>query len=154
EFPYINNSVVSTAVTGVPTITNSILYKEIGVLLQLTPKINPDGTIIMRVTPVVSSVSNTTVQISQGVFATSFPTQTVDTTVIAGDGESVVIGGLITRRNEKDENKIPWVGDLPGVGALFRYRQQRKAKTELIFILTPHIIRCREDADRVLAEES
>ena len=50
------------------------------------------------------------------------------------------------------QNKVPWFGDLPYVGAAFRYRTQNKTKSELLFIMTPHIIRSRTDADRVLAE--
>jgi len=78
----------------------------------------------------------------------------VDTTVLAGDGETVAIGGLIQKSDHKNENKIPWFGDLPYLGSLFRYRTQAKTKTELMIILTPHIVRSRADADRILAEES
>jgi hypothetical protein len=78
----------------------------------------------------------------------------VDTTVLAQDGETVAIGGMITKHDAKEETKIPWFGDLPYVGALFRYRTETKDKTELIVILTPHIIRSRADADMVLAQES
>src|SRR5262249_47210931 len=70
------------------------------------------------------------------------------------DGETVVLGGMISKRDAKVENKIPWVGDLPYVGALFRYRTQTRAKTELVIILTPHVIRNKADAERVLAEEA
>ena len=70
-----------------------------------------------------------------------------ETTVIAQDGETVVLGGVITRRNEKDENKVPWLGDLPGIGALFRYRTENKTKTELLIIMTPRVLRTREDAE-------
>src|SRR5262249_59684090 len=62
--------------------------------------------------------------------------------------------GLISAKDTKSENKIPWVGDLPYLGALFRFRTQTKAKSELLVILTPHIVRNRADADRILAEES
>src|SRR5439155_6423172 len=95
-----------------------------------------------------------TVSLGNGVTATAFNTQTVDTTVVAGDGETVAIGGLITKRDVKAENKLPILGDLPGFGALWRYRTQVKAKVELLVIMTPHIIRSRFDADRILAEES
>ena len=154
SFPYIANSIVTTGVTGVPTVTNSISYRDIGIQLQVTPKINPDGSIIMRVVPEISNVEETNIPITEGVFAVAFNVETVETTVIAQDGETVIIGGLIARRNLKEENKIPWFGDLPGVGALFRYRQQLKEKTELVVLLTPHVIRNRMDADRILAEES
>jgi hypothetical protein len=70
------------------------------------------------------------------------------------DGETVAIGGMIQTRDQKNENKIPWLGDLPGVGALFRFRTQVKSKQELMVILTPHIVRNRAEADRMLALES
>ena len=62
EFPYISNSSINQGltVTGIPIIVNTIDYKEIGVQLQVSPKINPDGSVIMRVVPIVSSVSPTT----------------------------------------------------------------------------------------------
>src|SRR5262249_30182550 len=80
--------------------------------------------------------------------------QTVDTTVIAQDGETVALGGLISKRDEKHENKVPWFGDLPYVGAAFRYRTMAKTKTELLIIMTPHIVRNRAEADMVLADEA
>jgi hypothetical protein len=94
------------------------------------------------------------VQLGNGSFGTSYNDQKVDTTVLVGDGETIAIGGLIQKRDNKSENKIPWFGDLPYIGALFRFRSQEKTKTELMVILTPHIIRSRLDADRILAEES
>src|SRR5205814_7351872 len=121
---------------------------------NVTPKISPDGKVIMRVTPEVSSVAPTAISLGNGVLATAFNVQNVTTTVSAQDGETVAIGGMISRRDEKDENKIPWFGDLPGVGALFRYRTQTKNKVELLVIMTPHIVLSRADADRVTAEES
>jgi hypothetical protein len=154
NFPYITASSTIVGTTAVPTIVNSIGYQEVGVQLQVTPKINPDGSVVMRVVPTVSDVASTTVQITTGTFATAFNVQTVETTVIAQDGETVVLGGLIKRANDKIDTKIPWFGDLPGVGALFRYRQQQKKKTELLIIMTPHIVRDRAELDRILAEES
>jgi hypothetical protein len=153
-FPYITSSTVATATTGIPTVSNGIGYRNIGIQLQVTPKIMPDGSVVMRVTPEISSPANTSVQIGNGVTATAFNTETVDTTVIAMDGETVVIGGLIQKKNERNENKIPWVGDLPVVGSLFRYRSQIKSKTELLIILTPHVVRCAADRERISAMEA
>jgi hypothetical protein len=64
------------------------------------------------------------------------------------------LGGLISKKDEKNENKVPWLGDLPGIGAAFRYRTYSNTKTELIIIMTPHIIRNRHDQERLLAEET
>jgi hypothetical protein len=74
--------------------------------------------------------------------------------VIAQDGETVALGGIIVKRDEKMENKVPWLGDLPYLGTLFRYRTQQKQKTELLIIMTPHIVHSRLDADRILAVEA
>jgi type II secretory pathway component GspD/PulD (secretin) len=146
--------ITSTNVTATGLVVNSITYVDVGVSLAVTPKISVDNKVLMRVQPVVSAVSPTTVNIGNGATATAFDTQQVSTTIIAADGETVAIGGLISAHDTKTENKIPWFGDMPWVGALFRARFQTKQRRELVVILTPHIIRTRLDADRVLAEES
>jgi hypothetical protein len=129
------------------------LYVPVGVNLTVVPRVNPDGTVIMRVVPEISSVGQT-VALSATQNATAINQQHLETTVLAADGETVAIGGMIQKRDEKRENKIPWVGDLPYVGALFRYRTQNKTKTELVIIMTPHIVRSQLEADRILAEEA
>jgi type II secretory pathway component GspD/PulD (secretin) len=149
----VGQSVPYTASTGVAagTATTAVNYLNIGILLNVIPKICPDGKVIMRVTPTVSALApafNTA-----GVNAPAIATQTLDTTVIAHDGETVVLGGLMRRSDTKNENKVPWFGDLPYLGTLFRYRTQAKAKQELLVIMTPHIVRNRAEADRILAEE-
>jgi type II secretory pathway component GspD/PulD (secretin) len=149
-FPIVNGS--NATATGV--VTTSITPTPVGVQLVVTPRISPDGKVIMRVTPEVSSTAPTNVNLGNGVTATAINQQTVDTTVIAGDGETVALGGLITKHDQKEENKVPWLGDLPGVGALFRYRTQTKSKQELLIIMTPHIIRSWADADQILGEEA
>ncbi len=146
--------VTSTNITATGLISNGIAYQNVGVLLNVTPRISPDGKVLMRVNPTVSSVAPTTINLGNGALATAFNEQNIVTTVSAQDGETVAIGGIISRRDEKNENKVPWLGDLPYIGTAFRYRTQAKTKTELLVILTPHVVRSREDADKVLAEES
>jgi type II secretion system protein D len=154
NYPFITGSTISTSVTGIPVTTNTVTYKDIGIQLQVTPKINPDGTVVMRVIPEVSSPSPTTVDIGNGVLAQALNIQTVESTVICQDGETVAIGGLIQKKDQKNENKIPWLGDLPYVGAAFRYRTEIKSKTELMVILTVHVMRNRGDRERMFVEES
>jgi general secretion pathway protein D len=141
-------------ITGTGIISNSVSYRDTGVLMNVTPRISPDGRVLMRVQPEVSKVATTSINLGNGVLAPEFDVQSVLTTVACNDGETVVIGGLISKTDNKNENKIPWFGDLPYVGAAFRYRTQAKTKTELLVILTPHVVRSRADADRVLAEEA
>ncbi len=152
SFPYVTGSTTTVGTTVSPTVQNTVNYRDIGVQLQITPKISPDGTVTMRVVPEVSSATQSNVDIGNGVFAEAFNVQTVETTVIAQDGETVCIGGMIQKRDLKNENKVPWLGDLPYVGAAFRYRTQVKQKTELIVILTPHVLRHRGDREVQLRE--
>ncbi|HMC63465.1 MAG TPA: hypothetical protein VKI65_00850, partial [Gemmataceae bacterium] len=160
SFPYITG--ITQALGGVAgttaVVSNTVNYRDIGVQLQVTPRISPEGSVLMRVIPEVSSPAPTNVLISStggtNVFATAFNVQTVETTVAARDGETVAIGGLIQKKDEKHENKIPWFGDLPGVGALFRFRTQTKSKTELLVIMTPHIVRSAAERERILIEEA
>jgi type II secretory pathway component GspD/PulD (secretin) len=147
--PYLGTTVVTA--TGISQ--QSIERVNLGVNLAVTPKINPDGTVVMRVLPEVSSLGST-IPLGNGQTGQIFNQQQVSTTVVAADGETVAIGGLISKRDQKSENKIPWFGDLPYVGAAFRYRTQNKTKQELLVILTPHVVRCKADADRILAEEA
>jgi type II secretory pathway component GspD/PulD (secretin) len=146
--------VTGASISSLGTVTPIINYRDVGIILNVTPRISPDGKVIMRVHPEVSAVAASTINLGNGINATVFDDKYVDTTVLAADGETVAIGGLINRSDEKHENKIPFLGDLPCVGALFRYRTQVKSKRELIVILTPHIVRSRAEADRILAEES
>jgi type II secretory pathway component GspD/PulD (secretin) len=146
-------TVQGSNITGTGIISTPVVYRDVGVILNVIPKINPDGKVTMRVTPQVSSVSSTSQNLGNGITAPVFNQQILDTTVIAHDGETVAVGGLITRSDTKSENKVPWFGDLPVIGAAFRYRQQLKKKVELLVILTPHIVRNRFEADRVLAME-
>jgi general secretion pathway protein D len=132
----------------------NVQYINVGVGLEVVPKITPDNRVIMRVRPNISQISPNTVALGNGAQAPIFDQQVVETTVIAADGETVAIGGLIVRNNGRNENKIPWLGDLPVLGTLFRYRTQSKEKRELLVILTPRIVRSKAERDRILAEES
>jgi type II secretory pathway component GspD/PulD (secretin) len=133
---------------------NNIQYRDVGVLLAVTPRISPDGTVLMRIVPEVSAVSPNLVSLGNGLMAPQFTVEHFETTVSVQDGETIALGGLITKRDAKSENKLPWLGDLPYIGAAFRFRTQIKERRELLVILTPHIIRSPLDADRILAEEA
>jgi type II secretion system protein D len=154
NFPITTGSVATPTAGGGISTSATVSYVDVGVSLAVTPKISVDGKVLMRVQPVVSSVSSTTVPLGNNVFAPAIDTQTLNTTILANDGETVAIGGLISKMDNKTENKIPWLGDMCGVGALFRARFQTKQRRELLIILTPHIVRNRTDRERILAEES
>src|SRR5262249_54142217 len=128
----------STTIATNGTVVNApIVDINLGVTLQVTPRITPDGRIIMRVIPEVSAIDNLFFPLGNGQTSTSYKVQHLETTVAAADGETVLLGGMITRLEDKIENKVPWLGDLPGIGAAFRYRSYQKKKQELVIIMTP-----------------
>jgi type II secretory pathway component GspD/PulD (secretin) len=143
----------SSNVTATGIVTTNIARRQVGVILQVTPKITLDHRVAMRVIPEVSAVNPVPVNLGNGTTGTGINIQHVETSVVVDDGETAVIGGMISRNDAYTENKVPWLGDLPYLGPLFRYRTRTGAKTELLVILTPHIIHSRLAADRILATE-
>jgi hypothetical protein len=150
NFPYLGPSTLTA--TGVAQ--QSIEYQPIGVTMRVTPRVNPDGKVLMRVEPQVASVSSTPVSLGNGLQTPAFNIQTVQTTVLASDGETIVLGGLISKQETRQENGIPYLKDIPYAGALFRYRTHQIQRREVLIIMTPHIVRSEFDHARIFAEES
>jgi type II secretory pathway component GspD/PulD (secretin) len=149
-YPYVNGG----QFTNFGTFQPSIAQQLIGTTLNVSPRINPDGRVLMRVEPSIIAPQDTLVSLGNGQFATAFSQQSVQTTVSVNDGETIVLGGLITKTNQRQENKVPWLGDLPYLGTLFRFRTQTQQRRELLVIMTPHIIRNSADSERRLMEEA
>ena len=141
----------SAAVAG--TVQTSVTYQDVGVILDVEPNINPDGWVYLKVAPEVSDIAESSIQIAPGVFAPIFTNRKAETFVAVKDGETVVIGGLITTTELESESKVPLLGDIPGLGALFRSTIRTKRKTELLIALTPRIVRTVEDGYRLSIEE-
>ena len=118
-------------------------YKDIGIILNVTPRVNTDGYITLEVAPEASSSTESTRLSSGGGSSVEIPivnTRTASTTVIIKSGNTLAIGGLM--RVDKDETytKVPIMGDLPGIGALFRSKALSKMKRDLLIFLTPTIV--------------
>ncbi len=135
EVPIITNS--QTTDTG--NIINNISYQSIGIILNVTPHINPDGLVIMDVAPQISAISNSTVPISSNVNAPIFDNRSAQSRVGIRDGDTIVIGGLMQDQKTQTLSKVPFLGDIPGLGLLFQRNQTDVTKTELLIFLTPHV---------------
>ncbi|MBE7506611.1 MAG: hypothetical protein HS101_10035 [Planctomycetia bacterium] len=133
--------------------STQVQYQEVGVILNVEPHINPDGFVYMLVEPEVSSITDSTIQIAPGAFAPIFNRRTASTNVAVKDGETVVIGGLITTTENESESKVPLLGDIPGLGVLFRTTSRTKNRTELLIAMTPTVVRTVEDARRISIEK-
>jgi len=126
----------------------------VGVVLSITPQISSDGSVILHVRPTVSrsdrtasiTVDNTTISVP------ILDVREADVIVRAEAGQVVVIGGLIDERQTDDERKVPLLGDLPGIGRLFRQTIKKRDKTELIVLLRPTVL-VGKRADEISARD-
>jgi type II secretion system protein D len=119
---------------------SAVTPEEVGVILQVTPSINPDGYVRMKIEPEISRISKDSTKISENFQSPIINRRRATTTVTVKDGQTVVIGGLIQDRFERIERKIPFLGDIPLIGPLFRNKTEAASKTELLIVLTPHVV--------------
>lgn len=132
-------SVSYNGLNGTPI--NAISYRDVGVILRVTPFITADGLIEMMVSPQISSLNpNLSIPISAGVNAPVIDIRAADTVAVTTDGQTIIIGGLMETDKSQTDTKIPLLGDIPLLGNLFKRRQSSDLKTELLIFLTPHIV--------------
>ncbi len=111
-------------------------FKPVGVNLNITPKVNRDGLMTVKVEPEVSSVK----ELLQPGNVPRLVTRKASTTVTVRSGESVVIGGLISTEERTKTIKVPLLGDIPLIGSLFRYTSVDRRESEVIFVVTPQLL--------------
>lgn len=139
---------------------NGVILENVGLILGVTPRISPEGMVVMEVDAEKSevdtidpgipiSVSNS----GQVIRSPIFNITTASTTVSANSGETIIIGGLITKNTNNIHRRVPYLSDVPVVGQLFRYDSMSNQRTELLIILTPYVIRGPEESARIKREE-
>lgn len=134
--PIITQSATST-VTSNPAVVNNVTYKETGVVLEVTPRVNAGGFVTMDVNQSVSNVVNTT---TSNIDSPTIQQRRLSSTISVKTGQTVLLGGLIQQNDSHGNSGIPVLGDLPGVGALFGTRNNSSGRTELIVLMTPRVI--------------
>jgi type II secretory pathway component GspD/PulD (secretin) len=136
QFPVIQT--VPGAVAG--TTTQTVTFVPVGVKLEVTPRINSDGLMTVIIKPEVSSVVEI-ITTTQGTRAPRIATRSAETTLTVADGQSIVLGGLISQEERRSVIKVPLLGDIPILGELFRFTTVDVRNTELIFVITPTILK-------------
>ena len=126
-----------TTVTPPTATANTV---TLGVLLSVTPQISADGMITMDVMPVVNSFVGVDTSPDKLSNAPIINTQQTSTLVRMRDGETAVIGGLIQLSDSETADNVPGLGNIPGLGTLFRGKYSNKTRTELVIFVTPHLI--------------
>ena len=140
---------------------NTVVDVNVGLILGVTPRISPDGLVVMEIDAEKSALGPEIEGVPISVSATGevvrqpqINTTTAQTTVSAMSGQTVVLGGLITKSKSSVSRRVPVLSQIPILGNLFRYDSMSSERTELLIIMTPHVVRNEQDIARTRQVES
>src|SRR5262249_10952765 len=137
EYPY--PVVSSTSAGGLPTIT--IEFKQFGVQLYFTPTVLSRGVISLKLAPVVSELDFVHAVSVAGTTVPALTERRAQTRVELRDGQSFAIAGMLQSTSARALDQLPWLGEIPVIGALFRSTEFLQNETELVILVTPYIVK-------------
>ncbi len=144
EVPIVTTQSNSSTVTDSNTnILQNIQYRDTGVILTVLPQVNSEGLVNMEIRQEVSQIASA---VTGGIDSPTFSTRESETTVVVQSGETILIGGIIDETIDHVRSGIPFLMDIPVIGRAFRQDQDRYRRTELIILLTPHVVRDRQES--------
>jgi len=153
------DTTVSQVGVALTTFTTTARTVPVGFVMTVTPGIHANANVIMNVRPSISSiagaVNDPNPALAQANVINAIPvirTREMESLLKVGSGQTAVLGGLMQDRNAVDTRGVPWLADLPGVGELFKQRNNRATKSELVIFLRPTVIR-NPDIERDLAPQ-
>jgi general secretion pathway protein D len=144
--PFITGQFTSTG-TGTTNPFQTIERKDVGLTLRIRPQIGEGGTVRMTIFQESSDVIGQAT--GTGGTGPTTSKRSIESNVIVDDGSILVLGGLIEDRYEDASSKVPVLGDIPGVGGLFRSESRTKKRTNLMVFLRPVVVRTAEDAQKL-----
>ena len=145
EIPTITSSERSTESSGAPIIS-TVKYRKTGIMLTIKPIVHSSGFVEIEIEQELSEAS---LNVTSSIDSPSIFNRSLRTTVTLKDGGSVLLGGLISETRSKGNSGIPILGELPGLGRLFRTDTKNTGRTELVLMVVPYIIDNPEDAERI-----
>jgi general secretion pathway protein D len=148
--PYLSQSSQSTISANAPVV-NQVNYQQTGVIMEVTPRVNSGGLVTLDVMQDVSSVE-TGVITTPGVNSPTFDERNVTSRVVVQDGQTVGLAGLITDTTSRGNQGIPWLKDVPLLGFLAGNQNNTRQRTELLILITPHVVHDQRDA-RALTDD-
>ena len=140
----------STSTASNIAVSRTFEYKDIGIQMEITPHISKGSMVRLEISTEVSNI--TAIDPTNPGFVTTRKRQ-ANTTVVVESGQMVVIGGLIRDDRTDQSNRVPCLGNIPGLGWLFKTYSGSKNKTNLLVFITPHIIRSPEDLEKATAKK-
>jgi pilus assembly protein CpaC len=120
--------------------TITITYKPFGVELNFVPRVVEDGVINLELAAAVSSLDTANGLVANGLTVPAFRRRDTSTTVVLRDGESFAIAGLLQDDFRDNNGQVPWLGDIPILGSLFRSADYQRSQTELVIIVSAHLV--------------
>ncbi|MFI4940505.1 MAG: secretin N-terminal domain-containing protein, partial [Burkholderiales bacterium] len=137
--PVITNAVTPVS-TGLPVVTGSVQYLDVGLKLEVEPDIHLDNEVAIKIALEVSTLGNTVTNPISGTVAYQVSTRNASTLLQLKDGETQILAGLIDNEDRANASKIPGLGQLPIVGHLFADHGDNNTKTEIVLSITPHVV--------------
>jgi len=128
----------------------TVEFKKFGVGLAFTPTVLDDGLINVKIEPEVSELDPTTTLRVEGVEIPSLIIRRAQTTIELRDGQSFAVAGLLSANNFKNQKQLPWIGEVPVLGTLFRSAAFQKKETDLVIIVTPHLVRPARPGEKLV----
>jgi len=154
QVPIATSTTTTPLSSGTTTTTNystsTIQYKDIGIILKVKPQINDSGLVSLEITQEISSLGET-VKVG-GLDEISINKTEATTNLIAQDGDTIIIGGLIQEDVSKSKDGIPFLSKIPILGSLFGNTTDKNTRTELIILLTPHVMKNQQEAGDVTSD--
>lgn len=143
---------ISTQTTTTDKVYNSISRQSIGVMLKVKPQINKGDSVLLEIRQEVSSIADSST-VNTHNLGSVFNKRVVNNAVLVKSGETVVVGGLLDKKSSTIVNKVPFLGDLPLIGWLFRQTKEKVEKSNLILFIKPTILRESDDYSVVTSKE-
>lgn len=140
---------IAGGTSAVLTQTSAIQQRKTGVKLTVKPRVNANGLVIMDIQ---QSVERAVPSTSSTIDSPTIQAREINSSVAVQSGETIVLGGLIDENNDISNTGIPWLKDIPVLGALFSTTGINKGRTELVVLITPRVVKTRQDA-RLISDE-
>lgn len=149
EIPILTGQTSTFTGTSTPLTSNAIQYRNTGVILTLIPQVNSQGLVNLQVKQEVSDVGSPNFGATG---SPSFTTRDAETSAVVQDGDTLAIGGIISERKTRDRSGIPYLMDIPVLGRFFGTTADHSTRTELVILITPHVIRNINESRSVTQE--
>jgi general secretion pathway protein D len=148
QVPIATQTAVSTIGDNSP-IVNTVELRDTGVILHITPRVNKNGLLLLDISQEISDVVPTT---TSSINSPTIQQRKVSSSVAVHDNETIALGGLIRDSRSKSRAGLPFLRRIPVIGTLFGSVDNHRSRTELIVLLTPHVIRSKEEAAQMMDE--